>query len=122
MPVTKTTSMSRTDPGPKPMSPTTRRALRAVAGLVAAIALLFAAGIVYVVGAVVATGCFIECNDPNPTAGIPILMAAVVLLALALAALWWGLFNRQWSRVWTALGIMGAVLTVVLVALVGSTS
>lgn len=121
MSVTDTALMSRTDPGSRRMSPTTRRVLRAVAGLVAAIALLFAAGIAYIIGAVVATGCFIACNDPDPTAGISILMAAVALLTLALAALWWGFFNRHWSRVWRALGILGAVLTVVLVALVSST-
>ena len=120
MTVTDTASMSRTNPGSRPIRPTTGRVLRAVAGLVAAIALFFGAGIAYIIGAVVATGCFIGCNDPDPIAGIPILMAAVVLLALALAALWWALFNRHWSRVWRALGIFGAVLTVVLVALVSS--
>jgi hypothetical protein len=95
---------------------TTQRAIRAVAGLAAAAALVFAAGIAYLVGAVTATGCFIECNDPNPEFGIPILMASVVLLDLALAALWWGFFNSHWRRVWKVLGLGGAVLAMALVA------
>ena len=94
--------------------------IRAVAGLVAAIGLCYAAGITFFIGAIVTTGCLMECSDPDPRAGTLILLGSVALLVLALAATWWGLFNRHWRTVWKVLAILGALLTVAVIAFVGS--
>ncbi len=61
-----------------------------------------------------------ECSEPDPRAGTLILLGSVALVVLALAPFWWGLFNRHWGKVRKALAILGASLTVAVVAFVGS--
>ena len=60
------------------LSPTTRTVLRVAAGIAIGIAAGFATLILFFVGAVTATGCFIECNDPNVVGGSLLLAGAVL--------------------------------------------
>lgn len=98
----------------------TWRVARGVAGIVAAVASFCGAAVALFFGVVVTTGCFIGCTEPDPLAGVPILFLAVALVALGLAALWWGFFNRHWRRAWTTLGILSSVATIALLSMVAT--
>ena len=101
-------------------SSTGRRVLRAVVGIAAAITAFVAAAVAFVAGAIVTTGCFIGCTEPDPLAGIPILLLAVALAAVGLAALWWGFVNRHWRRAWITIGCLSAMATFAVLSIIES--
>ena len=101
------------------LSPTTRTVLRAAAGIAIAIAAGFATLILFFVGGIEATGCFIECGEPNVLGGSLFLTGAVLTAAIAITSVVWGIVGWQ-RRVlvkvagWTA---VAATLLVLVVAL-----
>lgn len=78
------------------LSPTTRTALRVAAGIAIALAAGFATLILYFVGSVTATGCFIECNEPNVVGGSLLMAGAVLSAAVTVSAVVWGAIG--WNR------------------------
>jgi hypothetical protein len=102
------------------LSPNTRLVLRLAAGFAIAIAAGFSTIILYFVGAVTATGCFIECSEPNVVGGAFLLAGAVLSAAVTVAAVVWGFigWKRQTlTKVATGVGIFGLlVITLTLVA------
>ncbi len=78
------------------LSPSTRTVLRAAAGIAIGIASGFATLILWFVGAVTATGCFIECSNPNVVGGSLLLAAAVLFAALTISSVVWGAIG--WNR------------------------
>ena len=102
------------------LSPTTRTVLRAAAGIAIGIAAGFATLILFFVGAVTATGCFIECNDPNVLGGSLLLAGAIFAGALTVTSVVWGAIG--WNRrvlVRVAATVAGLATLVVLVAVSG---
>lgn len=79
------------------LSPTTRRVLRAVAGLVVAVPAAIGTLVLYWVGSIEFSGCFIECGDPNRGRGALYLGGAALTSGLTLVALAWaaGLAGRR---------------------------
>lgn len=102
------------------LSPTTRTVLRVAAGIAVGIAAGFGTLILFFFGAITATGCFIECNDPNPVGGALLLAGAVFGAALTVASVVWGAIG--WNRrvlVKVAAAVAGLATLVVLVSLSG---
>ena len=101
------------------LSPTTRTVLRAAAGIAIAIAAGFATLILFFVGGIEATGCFIECGEPNAIGGSLLLTGAVLAASITITSVVWGAIGWQ-RRVlikvagWTA---VAATLLVLIVAL-----
>ena len=99
------------------LSPTTRTVLRVAAGIAIGIAAGFATLILFFVGAVTATGCFIECNDPNVLGGSLLLAGAVLAAAVTVTSVVWGAIG--WNRrvlAKVAAAVAGLATLVVLVA------
>lgn len=102
------------------LSPTARKALRIAAGIVLGIAAGFGTLILFFVGAVTATGCFIECSDPNPVGGGLLLAAAVAGAAVTVTSVVWGIVG--WNRlvlVRVAASVAALAALVVLVSVSG---
>lgn len=101
------------------LSPTTRRVLRAVAGLLIAVPAGIATLVLYWVGSIEFTGCFFECGDPNPVRGSLFLLGAAITTGLVFASLGWGLGMNGRSRLLAMMaGGFGlvAVYTLILLA------
>ena len=79
------------------LSPTTRRVLRAVAGLVVAVPAAIGTLVLFWVGSIEFSGCFFECGEPNRVRGALYLGAAALTTGLTLVALAWaaGLVGRR---------------------------
>jgi hypothetical protein len=102
------------------LSPTTRTVLRVASGIAIAIAAGLGTLILFFVGAVTATGCFIECSDPNPVGGSLLLTGAVLGAAVTVTSGVWAVIGwnrRVLTRV--AAAVAGPATLVVLVAVSG---
>lgn len=82
------------------------RVARVVGGLAAAVALAYGTLIAFFIGAIVTTGCFFECNDPNPVGGLPILASAGLLAGATITATVWAVTTR---RLWPLVKTVGTV-------------
>ena len=102
------------------LSPTTRTVLRVAAGIAIAIATGLTTLIVFFLGVVTATGCFIECNEANPLGGALLLAGAVLGAAATVTAAVWGVigWNRQ-VLVRVAAAVAFLATAIVLVTLAG---
>ena len=101
------------------LSPTTRTALRVTAGIAIAIAIGFGTLILFFVGAVTATGCFIECSDPNPIGGALLLAGAVFGAASTVTAVVWGAIGwnrRVLSRVAATVAVLATLVVLLAVS------
>jgi len=83
------------------------RIARVVGGIAAAVSFAYGALIALFVGAVITSGCFFECNDPNPVGGVPILALAAVLAGLTVATLVWAVTQRTY---WPLVKHVGSVV------------
>lgn len=102
------------------LSPTTRTVLRVATGIAIGIAAGFGTLILFFIGAVTASGCFIECNDPNPVGGGLLLAGAVACASLTVASVVWGAIG--WNRrvlVRVAASVAALATLIVLVAVSG---
>lgn len=78
------------------LSPTTRTGLRVAAAIAISITAGLTTVVLYFVGIVTATGCFIECSDPNVVGGSLLLAGAVLSSAVTVSAVVWGAIG--WNR------------------------
>lgn len=101
---------SRT-PDPRPRVPVWARWLAFVAG----VAGLLAVGPAVMVGAIVYTGCFFECSDPDRLGGTVLLMSAAGLVALAVGAFGLAATGR-WTTARTAALVTAVPASVLAVA------
>lgn len=102
------------------LSPTTRTVLRVATGIAIGIAAALGTLMLFFVGAVTATGCFIECSDPNVVGGSLLLAGAVLGAALTVTSVVWGAIG--WNRpvlFKVAASVAGLASVVVLVAVTG---
>jgi hypothetical protein len=95
------------------LSPTTRTVLRVAAGIAIGIAAGFATVVLFFIGAVTITGCFISCSDPNVIGGSFLLSGAVLSASLTVTAVVWGATGwqrRTLVRVATTVGVLASLL------------
>lgn len=97
-----------------------QRMPRVLAGLALAGGLGFAAFWAFIIGAVLTTGCFFTCEEPNPLAGVPILVLSGVLAGGAVGAAAWSVttVSIRWTARVIALpaSVVGVVVALILVA------
>jgi hypothetical protein len=77
------------------LSPATRTVLRAACGIAIAIVGGFGTFILAFLGGVTATGCFIECSEPNVVGGSLLLAGAIMCASVTVAAVVWGAIGWQ---------------------------
>ncbi len=101
------------------LSPTTRTVLRVAAGIAIAIAAGFGTLILFFVGAVTVTDCFIECGrDPNVLGGSLILAGGVLCASLTITAPVWGAIGWNRSVLIKTAGTVAALATLVVLVVV----
>lgn len=88
---------ARGDDGPMldRLSPASRNVLRAASGIALATAGGLGTFILAFLGTVTATGCFIECNQPNVVGGSLLLAGAVMSASASVTAVVWGAIGWQ---------------------------
>lgn len=100
----------------KPREPSTGwLLLRLLLGGVAALVLGAAAYLLLFVGAIEATGCFIECGEPNLVVGVPLLGGAVLAAGSAVTAFVWGIVGGRLFPLWRVFAWAAGVGLVLLV-------
>lgn len=87
-------------------------------GLLMAIAAGFGAFLLFFIGAVEFTGCFISCSDPNRPAGTLWLAGAAAVAATAVTALGWGIAGRRAPLRALFMGSAAVAATVIAAAVV----
>lgn len=93
-----------------------RTALRVASGIAIGIVAGFGTLILYFVGAVTVTGCFIECSDPNVVGGSLLLAGAVVSAAFAVTAVVCGIIGwnrRTLSKVAASVAVLATLIVLV---------